>query len=240
MRSVKGWRRIGASALFLLGGALVGCASEGEGSPLAAAPGSEPVGGGARRGQATAPGAAAAEDGGGASPAPSPSPSPPPATMPQAAVDAGAAPGAVPPTGATPTPTPGPTSAGGSDGGAAPAVMSGAVTPPPPTQVSFASDAGTSTPAPTPTPASRVVRAKEAVFGRVVVGVVYAKDVHVGVLTAGRVVESPDEARWEAESREGRLEGETLEADVLYVKELKADALEAREIFAKSVKIGGK
>jgi hypothetical protein len=118
--------------------------------------------------------------------------------------------------------------------------MSGAVTPPPPTQVSFASDAGTSTPAPTPTPASRVVRAKEAVFGRVVVGVVYAKDVHVGVLTAGRVVESPDEARWEAESREGRLEGETLEADVLYVKELKADALEAREIFAKSVKIGGK
>ena len=133
-------------------------------------------------------------------------------------------------------------------GDAGPGSASGEATAPPPPQDGGAATtrAGDASAAPPQTPRDaapeaaspqRVVRAQDVLVDRVRAAVIYAEKIEVVDANIGRTVTSPEERRWDTGSSR-KIEGEELEADVLYVKVLKCHALAAREVFAKEVKTG--
>ena len=83
-----------------------------------------------------------------------------------------------------------------------------------------------------------IVRAKEIRAGHVHARVIYAKKVEARDGRVGRVYEDREDERWERGRSDAKIETDEINADVIYVKELWADWVEAGEIHAKEVKIG--
>jgi hypothetical protein len=97
-------------------------------------------------------------------------------------------------------------------------------------------------PPPPPPPAplaegQRVVRAKELRAGRVRANIIYAKEVVADDGRVGQVFEGNNK-EWERGRTDQKLEAAEIVADVIYVKELRAGWVEAKEIHAKKVRIG--
>lgn len=87
---------------------------------------------------------------------------------------------------------------------------------------------------PPPSYGQREVRAKEIKARVVRARVIYAKEVKARDGSVGRVY-SENHAGGHGK---GKLEIDSVQADVVYAKEIKADYVEADEIHAKEVKIG--
>jgi hypothetical protein len=83
----------------------------------------------------------------------------------------------------------------------------------------------------------RVVRAKELRAGRVRANIIYAKEVVADDGRVGQVFEGNNK-EWERGRTDQKLEAAEIVADVIYVKELRAGWVEAKEIHAKKVRIG--
>jgi hypothetical protein len=83
-----------------------------------------------------------------------------------------------------------------------------------------------------------VLRVRELVGGRVRARVIHARVVHAEAGRVRRVL--PASAAWRAEARESRVDAAEVAADVIYAESVRAEWLDAGEIHAAEVTVGGR
>jgi hypothetical protein len=109
------------------------------------------------------------------------------------------------------------------------------ITTPPPRDASCC-DQAAATPQPMSRPVAKVVYAKEIRADAIEAGTIYAKSVYADSVSA-MIHEDPGEARWNDANATDDLIAGSVQAEVIYVKELRARTVRARVIYAKDVTV---
>ena len=88
-----------------------------------------------------------------------------------------------------------------------------------------------------PAPGVQTVTAKQIKADRLVADIIYVNDFHAKTAQLGSAVEDDKEKRWQVEGASPRVEMTEVVAQVVYAESIDATHVEARQVFARSIKI---